>query len=141
MLHGLAFALPGAFLFWWHLREARRREAWPRTPLFWGRSLYYHLVAFVSLWFAVVGIVTILSAAADFAAPDCAYRVAPVAEPDIEASEPPPVECYPQPSEAGRRALDGAIFVLAAGPVWGWHLRQGQRATQPGPSDVPAFPA
>ncbi|MGH2681723.1 MAG: DUF5671 domain-containing protein [Actinomycetota bacterium] len=130
MLHGLAFALPGAALLWWHLREARRKEGPAAPPSFWGRSLYFHLVAFVALWFAVGGVITALHAAVDLAVPRCS-EVAIPAQPGVE--EPEFVECFPEPSEAGRRAVDGAIFVLAAGPVWWWHLRQGRRAAEPAP--------
>lgn len=134
MLHSLPFLLTGLALAWWHVGEARRREDKPVAPAFWGRSLYFHLVAFVSLWFAVGGVIALLSAGVEAAVPHCApvaFRPAP--EPGIEAPEvvPQDEECYPEPAEAGRRALDGAIFVIAAGPVWWWHLRQGRHATWP----------
>lgn len=135
MLHGLAFALPGTVLLWWHLREARRRERRAIPPSFWGRSLYFHLVAFVALWFAVGGVITALNAAVDGALPHCVEGHVAVPEPGVESPPfegfEPPGECFPGPAEAARRALDGAIFVLAAGPVWWWHLRQGRRATVP----------
>jgi hypothetical protein len=141
MLNGLAFALTGAALLWWHLREARRREDRPLRAAFWGRSLYFHLVAFVALWFVVGGVIAMLNVAVEAALPHCDF---PVAEPIFPGSEPgvtfeEPVEgvtatqasCFPSPAEAGRRALDAAIFIIAAGPVWWWHLRQGRRATDP----------
>jgi hypothetical protein len=129
MLHGFAFALPGALLLWWHLREARRGEGRAVPPSFWGRPLYFHLVAFVALWFAVGGVVVALNAAVDGAVPYCFEE--PVARP--AGDEAVVAECHPEPAEAGRRAFDGAIFVLAAGPVWWWHLRQGRRATAEAP--------
>jgi hypothetical protein len=128
MLHGLAFALPGALLLWWHLREARRGERRSVSPAFWGRSLYFHLVAFVALWFVVGGMIAMLSAGVDAAVPHCFA----VEEQAVPAGYPRQDECYPEPTEAGRQAIDGAIFVIAAAPVWWWHLRQGRRATQPG---------
>lgn len=133
MLHGAAFALPGALLLWWHLREARRREGRTAPASFWGRSLYFHLVAFVALWFAVGGVITALNAAVDGALPHCLDAQTVPAQPGIEPpfAESPAGECFPEPAEAGRRAVDGAIFVLAAGPVWWWHLRQGRRTTAP----------
>jgi hypothetical protein len=130
MLHGLAFALPGAFLFWWHLREARRGEGEAIRTIFWGRSLYFHLVAFVALWFAVGGVISILSAGASAVVPHCfsgEFQAQPAEAPLQE-------ECFPEPAEAGRQAIDGAIFVIAAAPVWWWHLRQGRRATGPTPA-------
>jgi hypothetical protein len=124
VFHGLAFALPGAALLWWHLREARRREGLAAPASFWGRSLYFHLVAFVAMWFAVGGVILALSAAAEAAVPNCVYVAKPVPE-GTEAPEVTPTQqCYPDPAGAARQALDGAIFVLAAGPVWWWHLRQ-----------------
>lgn len=140
MLHGLAFALPGLGVAWWHLREARRREEHPPVGTFWGRSLYFHLVAFVALWFAVGGVITGLSAAVDAAVPRCFGAVAtPVPEGEVEVEVPPEGrQCYPEPEDAARRVLDGAIFLLVGGPVWWWHLRQGRRATEPPPSPVPA---
>jgi hypothetical protein len=135
MLHGLAFALPGALLLWSHLREARRREDQAVPASFWGRSLYFHLVAFVALWFAVGGVLVALNAAVEGVIPHCFQAERPLIEPgapDSAESEvfPTGEECHPDPAEAGRRALDGAIFVIAAAPVWWWHLRQGRRATQ-----------
>ena len=125
MLHSLPFLLTGLALAWWHLREARRGEERRVPPGFWGRSLYFHLVAFVALWFAVGGIIAMLNAAVDGIIPHCFEG--PAALP--AGAEPEP-ECSPAPAEAARRALDGAILVIAAGPVWWWHLRQGRRATQ-----------
>jgi hypothetical protein len=135
MLHGFAFALPGALLLWWHLREARRGEGRVVAPSFWGRSLYFHLVAFVGLWFAVGGVITALNAAVDGAVPSCFGVEGPAVPGELEA------ECYPQPADAARQAVDGGIFVLAAGPVWWWHLRQGRRATQRVRPEEPASPA
>jgi hypothetical protein len=126
MLHGLAFVLPGLALVWWHLREARTADARMTVHPFWGRSLYFYLVAFVSLWLAVGGLIAILATAVDAALPHCFEG--PVALP---AGAEEQAACQPEPREAGRRVLDGAIFVIAAGPVWWWHLRQGRRATRP----------
>lgn len=127
MLHGLGFALPGALLLWWHLREARRGEGRAATSSFWGRSLYFHLVAFVALWFAVGGVIAMLSAGVDAAVPHCF----PFEEQALPAGAPPRQECHPEPGDAARQAIDGAIFIVAAAPVWWWHLRQGRRATRP----------
>jgi hypothetical protein len=132
MLHGLAFALPGALLLWSHLREARRGEDRAVPASFWGRSLYFHLVAFVALWFAVGGVLVMLNAVVDGILPHCFEgQVA------LPAGAEPQAECHPELAEAGRRALDGAIFVIAAAPVWWWHLRQGRRDTTPAASVPP----
>jgi uncharacterized protein DUF5671 len=143
VLHGLTLAIPGALLLWWHLREALRREGYVNAASFWGRSLYFHLVALVSVVFVVLGAVLALSAAADLAVPNCPAHVRPLPLPP--GAEPQPgtkstyiqwtfEECFPAPAEAARRAVDGAIFILASGPVWWWHLRQGRMATAPVPS-------
>jgi hypothetical protein len=151
VLHGLAIALPGAPTFWWHLRQGRRREGRPHPPAFWGRSLYYHLVALVALGFGLGGLVSILSAGADAAVPACSAAPAaleplapravpeppaPTAVPAIPVEQAPEpgaspreVECYPEPREAAGRALDGLIVILVAAPVFLWHLREGRRAT------------
>jgi hypothetical protein len=126
MLHGLAFVLPGLALVWWHLREARTADARVGIHPFWGRSLYFYLVAFVSLWLAVGGLIAMLATAVDAALPHCFEGPAA-----LPAGAEPEAECNPEPAEAARRALDGAIFVIAAGPVWWWHLRQGRHATWP----------
>ena len=128
MLQSLAFALPGLALAWWHLREARRGEGRVAPPSFWGRSLYFHLVAFVALWFAVGGVISVLSAAAEAAVPQCFPAEEQALPAELEGLT---QECYPEPADATRRAIDGGIFVVAAGPVWWWHLRQGRRATAP----------
>jgi hypothetical protein len=131
MLHSLPFLLTGLALAWWHVGEARRREDRLVAPAFWGRSLYFHLVAFVALWFAVGGVIALLTAGVEAAVPNCVYVAEPVPEGEVAPEVSPQRECYVEPAEVGRRALDGAIFVIAAGPVWWWHLREGRRATGP----------
>jgi hypothetical protein len=76
----------------------------------------------------VGGLIAILATAVDAALPYCFEG-----EVALPAGAEPRAECHPSPAEAARRALDGAIFVIAAAPVWWWHLRQGRRATQPAP--------
>jgi hypothetical protein len=71
ILHGAAFALPGGAALWWHLREAARRERHPYPAVFWGRAVYFFLVALVSLAFVMAGAGTTLAAAADAAVPIC----------------------------------------------------------------------
>jgi hypothetical protein len=124
MLQGLAFVLPGLTVLWWHLREARRREARMTGTAFWGSSLYYHGVALLALFFVLGGTVGVLMAAADAALPSCFM---PGGGEFVAIEE----RCFPTPTEAGRNAFNAAIFVIAAGPVMWWHLRQGRRATAP----------
>jgi hypothetical protein len=139
MLHALAFAIPGAALLWWNLREARRGEGASPPPVFWGRALYFYLVSLVALGFVVGGSVAVLSTGADAAIPHCDQGVGPIEAPGepphgvdetsavIGPGAPTFRSCYPTPAEAARNALDGAIFLIAAGPVLWWHLRQGRR--------------
>jgi hypothetical protein len=128
LLHGLAFALPGLALVWWNLREARRRESQPTSQIFWGRALYFHLMALVALVFVLIGGIGVLFHLGDAVmAADC---------PDLESLElSPPRElfdfCFPDRSESLRNAVDSAIFLIVAGPVFWWHLRQGRRVTAP----------
>ena len=143
ILGGLAFAIPGALLFWWHLREARRREDLTLAGVSWGSSLYFHLVAFVALMIAVGGVIGTLHSVADAAVPDCfeAPRhvlpptdITPIAGTSTEEAsvlEQVPIgtfrQCYPPVSVSLRSALDGLIVSAVAGATWIWHLRRGRR--------------
>jgi hypothetical protein len=130
MLQGLAFVLPGLLVLWWHLREARRREARMAGPAFWGSSLYYHGVALVALFFVLGGAVGILMSLVDAILPSCFQSAGPLVElPRGTTSV--GSECYPTAAQAGRSAFNAAIFVIAAGPIMWWHLRQGRRLTAP----------
>ena len=152
ILGGLAFAIPGGLMFWWHLREARRREPQAVAGVFWGSALYFHLVAFVALVIAVGGVIETLHALIDVAVPQCFSSTVevgygPLPDPsnvpsDSPGSDPitvggiaPIRECYPSSSEALRNALDGLIVAGVAGATWVWHLRRGRRLTAP-PSGV-----
>ncbi|MGH2724993.1 MAG: DUF5671 domain-containing protein [Actinomycetota bacterium] len=137
MLHALAFAIPGALVLWWNLREARRGEAASPPAVFWGRALYFYMVSLVALGFVLGGSVAVLSAGADAAIPHCDRAVVPLGPPEVAEQGIAPAEveleagerhCFPTPREAARDALDGAIFLVAGGPVLWWHLRQGRRA-------------
>jgi hypothetical protein len=144
ILGGLAFAIPGALLFWWHFREARRREAVGLAGVSWGSALYFYLVAFVAVTIAVGGVIGTLHSLADAAFPDCFERPTHLLPPtDVmptpgtaagEASlapQPVPIgtfrECYPPSSVSLRSALDGLIVAAVAGATWVWHLRRGRR--------------
>jgi hypothetical protein len=120
VLQGLVFALPGALLLWSHLREAARREESPAAVVFWGRALYFHLVALVALVFVLIGTVGALGGLVDLAAPLCPPEVV---ENGFRVQE----GCFPRPAEAARQVVDMAIFIVVAVPVWWWHLRQGRR--------------
>ena len=146
ILGGLAFAIPGALAFWWHLREARRREPMAVAGVFWGSALYFHLVAFIALMIALGGAIETLHALVDVAIPLCyeaprGLVVDPNALPSL-APEVGPIssdavlvqairECYPPSSVALRNMVDGLIVAGVAGATWAWHLRRGRRLTPP----------
>jgi hypothetical protein len=142
LLHGVAFVLPGVAIMWWHLRQARKREERPPTTVFWGRVLYYHLVALVSLLFVVIGTVGILTNLSEALTNECdgiassSVRTLPHQgelefAPEVMGSR---LEaCYPTREDALRNAVDAGIVLVVAGPVFGWHLRQGRRLTAPAP--------
>jgi hypothetical protein len=152
-LGALAFAIPGALVLAWHLREARRREGAPGARASWGGVLYLHLVALISLLIALGGAVAMLHALRDSVVPFC-YELpgldlppvegpalgsqfegegSPVVDPQYPIDLNPGVlqsqeECSPSSSEALRSALDGGIVAAVAGAAWVWHLRRGRRA-------------
>ena len=135
MLGGLAFMLPGLFVVWWHLREARRREGKATGTAFWGGALYFHLVAWIGLIVVMTATAGLLTSARDLALPECEVQpaLAPGEEPGGETIR--KEFCYPLRGEAGRSILDAAIYILVAAPLMWWHLRQGRRLTTP-PPDV-----
>jgi uncharacterized protein DUF5671 len=149
-LGALAFAIPGALVLWWHLREARRREGRRVVRESWGGVLYFHLVALISLMIALGGVVAALHAVRDWALPICYAppraelspvegplsgsgfegEGSPIVDPQYPVDLNPGVlkqECYPPPSEALRSVLDGVIVASVAGGTWFWHLRRGRR--------------
>lgn len=150
-LGALAFAIPGALVLAWHLREARRREGRRASRESWGGVLYFHLVALISLMIALGGVVATLHAVRDWALPIC-YETSgvlapvegpvsgsglegggsPVVDPQYPVDLNPGVlnqqECYPPSSEALRNVLDGLIVSAVAGITWLWHLRRGRLA-------------
>jgi hypothetical protein len=149
-LGALAFAIPGALVLAWHLREARRLEGRRTSRDSWGGVLYFHLVALISLMIALGGVVATLHALRDWALPIC-YETpsvapvegpvsgsglgsggSPVADPQYPVDLNPGVlkqqACYPPSSEAIRSVLDGVIVASVAGGTWVWHLRRGRRA-------------
>jgi len=141
ILHGLAFALPGLALMWWHLRQARRRESRPAAAAPWGAVLYFHLVSLLSLVFVLIGGIGLLFSLADAASSDCEPPPPPVVIPAEAPGELTAIEesfeegdfCYPGRSDSLRNGLDSSIFLIVAGPVFWWHLRQGRRLTAPPP--------
>ena len=64
---GIAFLIPGLMVAIWHLNQARRREDRFVPGQFWGKALYFHLVAFISLVTLMGGAAATLSAVADLA--------------------------------------------------------------------------
>jgi uncharacterized protein DUF5671 len=157
-LGALAFAIPGALVLAWHLREARRREGRRTSRESWGGVLYFHLVALITLLIALGGVVATLHAVRDWALPICYQQPgvlppvegpvsgsglegggSPVVDPQYPVDLNPGVlkqqECYPPSSEAIRSVLDGVIVASVAGVTWIWHLRRGRRALDGPPSD------
>ncbi|HEX2267378.1 MAG TPA: DUF5671 domain-containing protein [Actinomycetota bacterium] len=128
VLHGAAFALIGAVCLWWHLREARRRDERPHADVFWGRSLYFHLVAALALGFVLTGVSLLLMGLVDLVFPEC---IVGDSVPRAAAS----ASCVPDPDvpevrEASiRQILDAAIILVVSAPVWFWHLRRGRQLT------------
>jgi hypothetical protein len=142
--YGLSFVLPGLAVIRWHLRQARSREATLPTTVFWGRVLYFHLIALVSLLFVMIGTVGVLVNLGDAATSTCESLPRgvvsiphEVAEGSTVPTEAPLVEgsCYPTRDDALRNAMDASIFLIVAGPVFWWHLRQGRRLTAPPPDE------
>ena len=141
ILHGLSVALPGIALIWWHLRQASSREDRPTTSAFWGRSLYFHLMALVALGFVLIGGIGVLFNLGDAAlgcegSPEHAYFTTEHPPPEGYGTfvEPGTMQvefCHPSREEALRNAVDSAIFLIVAAPVFWWHLRQGRRLTAP----------
>jgi Domain of unknown function (DUF5671) len=122
LLQGLAFAIPGALAAWWHLGQAGKREGQVAAGAFWGRSLYFHLVAFLAYVVAFGGVVATLFSLIDAAyAADC---------PEAIGQDLVFLVCT-DADDALRAALNGVIVVLVAGTVWWWHLREGRRAVSP----------
>jgi hypothetical protein len=122
LLQGLAFAIPGALAAWWHLREARQREGRVAAGAFWGRSLYFHAVAFLAYVVAFGGVVATL-----FSLIEAAYAADCPATIDRDLGF---LVCT-DADDALRAALNGLIVVLVAGTVWWWHLREGRRTVSP----------
>ena len=122
LLQGLAFAVPGALAAWWHLGQARKREGRVAPGASWGRSLYFHAVAFLAYVVALGGVVVTLFSLIDAAfAADCPATIGE----DLVF-----VVCT-DADDALRTALNGLIVVLVAGTVWWWHLREGRRTVSP----------
>jgi hypothetical protein len=157
LLGALAFAIPGALVLVWHLREARRHAGRRASSGEWGHTLYLHLVAAISLLIALGGVVAMLHSLRDSVLPFCyddsSFYESPVVGSGIgedlegEVSPIPPIElpadfdpeilrsenCYPSTSEALRGALDAGIVTSVAGVVWLWHLGRGRRGSEPVP--------
>jgi hypothetical protein len=144
-LGALGFAIPGALVLAWHLREARRHAGRRPSSRSWGDTLYLHLVAAISLLIALGGAVAMLHSLRDSVVPFC-YDDSGLSGPLVEGSGSEGVielpadvdpevlrseQCYPSTSEALRSALDAGIVTSVAGAVWLWHLRRGRRGSEP----------
>ena len=136
LLFGLSFIIPGLLVMWWHLREARRLERRGSRGGFWGAALYFHLVALLALGFVLGGSAMTLAATAEVVVPPCytaethATKLSQGDRPDSEMVLEGGRLCG---GADARNIVDAAIFVIAAGPIMWWHLRQGRRLTAPPP--------
>jgi Domain of unknown function (DUF5671) len=117
LLQGLAFAVPAVVAAVWHLVQARRRQRLSLHGEFWGRTLYFHGVAFMAYGVTLGGVIATLFSLVDAAfAPDCQVQPSDVL-----------VDFCTSASDALRAAINGLIVAVVAGAVWWWHLRQGGR--------------
>jgi hypothetical protein len=133
LLDGLAYALPGALLFAWHIREAGRRERRGTLPgVFWGASLYYHLVALFTVFTILGGSIALLGSLVDVALPNC-FSSGPILVPGGSA-------CFPPRADAWRSVANSVIVLIVAGPVFWWHLRRGRGLAAPPPAARPDVP-
>jgi len=123
LLDALAYAVPGAALFAWHIREAGRRERRGAMPgVFWGASLYYHLVALFAVFTVLGGAIALLGSIVDVSLPNCYSGTIAIPSSNL---------CFPPRDEAWRSAANSVIVLLVAGPVFWWHLRRGRRLAAP----------
>ena len=134
ILFGLSFIIPGLVVMWWHLREARGLERRASTGGFWGAALYFHLVALLALGFVMGGSAMTLAAATEAAVPPC--YTDETYESKLSQGHQPDGELVLQGGRICgggdvRNVMDASIFVIAAGPIMWWHLRQGRRLTAP----------
>ncbi len=137
VLNGLAFALTGGLVAWWHLREVRTRAGDAPGPVFWGGALYAHVVALFALIVAMAGTVIVLMGVVSLAFPVC------VSNPVMgggsagfisSGSLPGGTFCLSTSKASAIGILDGVIVLTLAGVVWFWHLRQGRTSTAPAPA-------
>lgn len=138
-LIGLSFLLPGLLTVLWHLRESRRREGLDLRGVFWGGSLYYHLVSFVSLCVLLGGAAATLGAIADTVLPQC-WPTYPSSS-TFGTGNPPVTELscdqMPFPGGGARQIVSALIVVVVAGAVFAWHLRQGRTLTSAAVTEQP----
>jgi hypothetical protein len=87
LLGALAFAIPGALVLVWHLRQARRHVGRRVSSGSWGDTLYLHLVAAIALLIALGGAAAMLHSLRDSVLPFCYESPSydgPVVGPGIE---------------------------------------------------------
>ncbi len=137
VLNGLAFALTGGLVAWWHLREVRARAGRAPRPVFWGGALYAHVVALFALIVAMAGAVIALMGVVSLAFPVC------VSNPIMQGGSSGFVSsapltggtfCFSTSKAAEISIVNGVIVLALAGAVWLWHLRQGRAYTAASPA-------
>ena len=133
ILLGVSFALPGLASMWWHLRQARAREGRVLAGAFWGSALYFHAVAFIAFLFVLGGSIGLLAVLANAVVPPCTFVEGFGSGGTILGAR----DCRAEWDEIGRSLFNAAIFIVAAGPLMWWHLRQGRRLTTPPPEVDP----
>lgn len=129
MLVGLAFLIPGLVCAWWHLKQAHEHEGRFHRGAFWGKALYFHLVAFISIVTVMGGAAAALANLADVALPDCITFPTPVPLGPPGGATPPGFvkSSCDQRGDAARGVADGLIVVLVAGAVFYWHIKQARK--------------
>jgi hypothetical protein len=145
LLGALSYAIPGALVFVWHTREARRRAERSVPATHWGAPLYFHLVALITLVIAMGGAAALSHSLVDAALPDCVEtpsigaasfdpQGSPIPQITLSPDSPlvdPDRRCSPPASVALRSAMDAGIVTMVAGLAWLWHLGRARRALDP----------
>lgn len=137
VLNGLAFALTGGLVAWWHLREVSMRAGRAPRPVFWGGALYAHAVALFALIVAMAGTVIALMGVVSLAFPVCVSNpVMPVGSSGFitSGSLPGGTFCLSTSKASAISIVNGVIVLALAGAVWLWHLRQDRTYAGPAPA-------
>ncbi len=119
LVAGLLHAALGGSVAWWHLRYAMTQRRSGREQALSRGALYFHVVALVALVAALIGSVELMSSAVDLVAPEC---IAPGTTDYV-----PGRSCLPPRAVAVRNAVEGAVLLVVASPLFVWHVRKGRQ--------------